>query len=62
MGPLLMGSGGGESTFLRDEPEIVVDTLLRGRELDGVRVLDESRVDFLEMAAEFGILDSLEVT
>lgn len=49
IGPLLSGGGGGAgvSTFLRELPETVVAMVF-----DSVSVVDESRVDFLDIAAD----------
>jgi hypothetical protein len=52
MGPLLIGGGWGASTFFGEEPEVVVVTGFSDNELEGVRVEEESRVDFLETAVE----------
>lgn len=52
MGPLLIGGGSGVSTFLREEPEVVVITCFPGNESAGVRVVKELMVDFLETVAE----------
>lgn len=52
MGPLLIGGGSGVSTFLRDEPEVVVVTFFPESESAGVRVVKELLVDFLETEAE----------
>ena len=51
IGPLLMGGGGGggDSIFLRELPEMVVAMVF---ESEGMSVVEESRVDFLETAAE----------
>jgi hypothetical protein len=48
MGPLLIGGGGVVSIRLREEPEMGFES-----ESEGVRVVDESPVNFLEMALEF---------
>ena len=51
MGPLLMGAGGrgGVSKFLSDLPEMVVAMVF---DSEGISVAEESRVDFLEIAAD----------
>jgi hypothetical protein len=49
MGPLLRGGGGGVSSFLREDPEVVVLRPLLP-DCEGVKVDAESRVDFLETA------------
>lgn len=52
MGPLMIGGGWVLSTFLRDDPEIVVVTGFSDNDSEGVRVAEESRVDFLETVVE----------
>jgi hypothetical protein len=52
MGPLLIGGGGRMSNFLREEPEIVVDTGFPGSDSEGVSVEGELRVEFRETAVD----------
>jgi hypothetical protein len=48
-----MGGGGNDSTFLRDEPETVVDMFAPdARYCESVRVADESPVTFLETGGD----------
>jgi hypothetical protein len=51
IGPLLRGGGGGVSSFLRDDPEVVALSPLLP-DCEGVKVDAESKVDFLETARE----------
>jgi hypothetical protein len=48
----LIGSGLGVSTLLEEEPEVVVVIRFPDDESEGVRVEEESTVDFLEIGAE----------
>ena len=48
----MIGGGWVLSTFLRDDPEIVVVTGFSDNDSEGVRVAEESRVDFLETVVE----------
>lgn len=52
IGPLLIGGGGRGSTFLREEPEMVVDTGFPGSDSDEISVGEESRVDLRETAVD----------
>jgi hypothetical protein len=52
MGPLLIGGGGGGgSSFFKEDPEVVVFRPLLA-DWEGVRVAEESIVDFLDTASE----------
>ena len=48
----MIGGGGGLSTLLSEEPEVVVVISFPEAVSDGVKVEDESRVDFLETSVE----------